>query len=1046
MDAAGVIVCELVLLVFLVEARGLLGSVDLAHFPTWAQQSSPELALTALVRLLGICVSSVLLASTAIYGVGVLTGSRRLVERSRHLTPALVRRVLDTLAAASVAASSIGSGAAVAGASSPVHVISVVRPVDAGPVDAGAVSKMPAPHRATSTTAVRVSTTALGRHFPHPGEVPHTLPAATAAEPEDGEAPNPGNGSAALSVGTKVITVRPGDCLSVLAERHLGDWRLDTEIEALNYGRVQPDGRALVDDHWIYPGWVLVMPADASGATIIGAGVSTASAVVPTPGAPPVLPTPETPMPARPDRRLAARLHRPALVAPGPGAAVPPSAALRGAPGGSAAAFPRGAGLRGAPGGPLPARDAPAGAPGGTVPKRDAPAPGAPGAAPGQVPRGPGGLSASPPETVARAAAPGNGEGAKADRGHDEVGAALAFGAVAAAGTLWRLEGLRRELSHDRPRGWTIARNRGKVEAAERRSRAIADHEAMRWVDLGVRYLSGLVEQFSSEDHENIPCLVRVRVGRVGLEVVLSPRPQGRLGWFMPTADGAAMVLDPELAIGDLELLAADHWPAWPAIVSLGESDGGTLLVNLEYAGSLSVEGDSRAVRGTLGAILLQLVSQPWSQEMLAGLYAVGEPTVDDRLAPVQRVAADKAFELAEKLDHIADAREELAGDLSLCALRAIACEALPNVVVSFAGTPEGARQCLAEAARPQRTGVVLVGEGPIAGARWRLELGAGAGWLRGDVDGSPVSWELRTGWDLEEVALVAEALGTATDRGAAMVVATPATPTKSDVTGDVEIRVLGPVDVVGGETGAVEPSRRMAALGLLAYMASHDRPVSADQLAVSLWPLDATRDNVAGPQRKTVMNVISRARAVLGYSAGGRERLVHTPEGYRLTPDVSSDWARFEKLVSDARSEPARPAMAGLRRALELVRGEPFSGALSSQFFEWVASEHLDLTISAKIVDVAQDLGELALEVDDYATVVWAVDKGLMLEPTREEMFRLWMHALGRMGRPGRVDDVYRRLKLVLRQRIHPLQEPQAESYSVWRTYTAGDLAGTPS
>ncbi len=260
-----------------------------------------------------------------------------------------------------------------------------------------------------------------------------------------------------------------------------------------------------------------------------------------------------------------------------------------------------------------------------------------------------------------------------------------------------------------------------------------------------------------------------------------------------------------------------------------------------------------------------------------------------------------------------------------------------------------------------------------------------------------------------------------------------------------MEILVLGPVDVTGGATGAVEPSRRMAALGLLAYMASHDRPVTADQLAGALWPLDATRDNVAGPQRKTVMNVVSRARAVLGYGTGGHERLVHTPQGYRLSADVSSDWSRFERLVSDARSQPPQQAMAHLRRALELVRGEPFSGALSSQFFEWVASEHLDLTLSAKIVDVAQDLGELALEADDYETVVWAVEKGLLLEPTREEMFRLWMHALGRQGRSGRVDDIYRRLKLVLRQRIHPLQEPQAESYGVWRSYMAGELAGTP-
>ena len=132
------------------------------------------------------------------------------------------------------------------------------------------------------------------------------------------------------------------------------------------------------------------------------------------------------------------------------------------------------------------------------------------------------------------------------------------------------------------------------------------------------------------------------------------------------------------------------------------------------------------------------------------------------------------------------------------------------------------------------------------------------------------------------------------------------------------------------------------------------------------------------------------------------------------------------------------------LRRALELVRGEPFSGALSSQFFEWVASEHLDFMMSGKLVDVAQELAELAFETGDSSTVLWAVDKGLQLEPTREEMFRLWMHTLGQAGRPAKVDEVYRRLKLVLRQKLHPLQEPQPESREVWRRYTSMEVAGT--
>ncbi len=690
-DAAGVLVCEVVLLAFFVRTRGLLGSVDLAHFLSWVQRSSPERALTALVRLLGICVSSGLLVSTVTYGAGALTGRRLLVERSRHLTPALVRRIMDTLAAASVAASSIGSSAAMAGASSPAHVVSLASPADE---EVGArTASVP---MVTSSTAARVSSTAMGRHFPHPGEIPHSLPATPAGWPADHDAASPGNDFAGLPAGTKVIVVRPGDCLSVLAERHLGDWRLDTEIEALNYGRVQADGRALVDDHWIYPGWALVVPDDAVGATIVGAGTGTGTGTGTAVTEPP------------------ARVPEPS-VPPVPSAVIVPGRADH--------------------------KGTPAPAPGAVNRRRPAPAPAPPSPAPGPVRRGPVRPPLAPPGTVAhtsaRARAGGDtpakdsggkdsgtkdsgtrgsaGSGTKdsGGKGHEAVGAALAIGTIAAAGALWRLDGLRRELSHDRPRGWTIARNRAQVEAAECRSRAIADDESMRWVDLGVRYLSGLIEQFSSESHENIPCLVRVTVGPGGLEVCLAPRPEGRLGWFTPTADGAALVLDPDLAIEDLELLAAGHWPAWPALVSLGESDGATVLVNLEYAGSLAVEGDGRAVRATLGAILLQLVSQPWSAEMLAALYTVGEQALDDRLGPVQPVTPDEAMELAEKLDQIADAREELAGGLSLGALRAIACEALPHVVVSWPGTSDGAARCLAEAARPQSSGVVLVGPGP---------------------------------------------------------------------------------------------------------------------------------------------------------------------------------------------------------------------------------------------------------------------------------------------------------------------------------------------
>ena len=59
------------------------------------------------------------------------------------------------------------------------------------------------------------------------------------------------------------VTVARGDTLWDLAERHLGSGHRYTEIRDLNLGRAQPDGRALSDAHWIYPGWRLLLPADA---------------------------------------------------------------------------------------------------------------------------------------------------------------------------------------------------------------------------------------------------------------------------------------------------------------------------------------------------------------------------------------------------------------------------------------------------------------------------------------------------------------------------------------------------------------------------------------------------------------------------------------------------------------------------------------------------------------------------------------------------------------------------------------------------------------
>ena len=60
------------------------------------------------------------------------------------------------------------------------------------------------------------------------------------------------------------VRVRSGDSLWELAERHLGSGLRYGEIAELNYGRPQPDGHTLTHEHWIHPGWTLLLPADAT--------------------------------------------------------------------------------------------------------------------------------------------------------------------------------------------------------------------------------------------------------------------------------------------------------------------------------------------------------------------------------------------------------------------------------------------------------------------------------------------------------------------------------------------------------------------------------------------------------------------------------------------------------------------------------------------------------------------------------------------------------------------------------------------------------------
>ncbi|MFD2793987.1 LysM peptidoglycan-binding domain-containing protein [Promicromonospora vindobonensis] len=91
-----------------------------------------------------------------------------------------------------------------------------------------------------------------------------------------GAAEKAGERTTADEAPSATYTVQPGDSLWRIAEQTLGDGARFKQIADLNYGVPQADGSALDAGNWIEPGWILLLPAEASG-TAVDAGVSPTS-------------------------------------------------------------------------------------------------------------------------------------------------------------------------------------------------------------------------------------------------------------------------------------------------------------------------------------------------------------------------------------------------------------------------------------------------------------------------------------------------------------------------------------------------------------------------------------------------------------------------------------------------------------------------------------------------------------------------------------------------------------------------------------------------
>src|SRR5262249_5594747 len=164
------------------------------------------------------------------------------------------------------------------------------------------------------------------------------------------------------------------------------------------------------------------------------------------------------------------------------------------------------------------------------------------------------------------------------------------------------------------------------------------------------------------------------------------------------------------LELSDLQEQAASEVPLLPGMVTVGMTPEGCVLVDLEQAGSLSVEGDPDRVDAFVAGVALELSTAPWASE--TKLVLIGG---DDRLAVGNpRVTlADDIDDVTAELKRASILGEEALGSsTSTLAARVAPGNGegwAPGVVVVSPGvvTPEDLAG-LIDVARPHRSGVVL--------------------------------------------------------------------------------------------------------------------------------------------------------------------------------------------------------------------------------------------------------------------------------------------------------------------------------------------------
>ena len=605
---------------------------------------------------------------------------------------------------------------------------------------------------------------------------------------------------------------------------------------------------------------------------------------------------------------------------------------------------------------------------------------------------------------------------------------------ILAGGVALRVRSLRRRQMRRRHPHTNVPPMPDNAADADAAVRSIAATDATEWLDATLRYLAAKLV-----GTDNPPVVVLARAGANGVELLLE-EPANPPAGFRADPTRRAWRLDPNLELADLRREASDANPYSPALATIGTADDVELLLDLEALDVMAIDGAPADTEAFLRGLALAAANTPWGRHV--DIITIG---ID---GPPQRAhtPADPAAWAATAVAYAERTHERLDVAPFVNRLRPHADPTYPTIVLIGAGHDDIAR-LLADAASLARSPLTLIAAAdiPVAytlrvdGERAVLEpLGIGLKPLRVLACHVAAVAEL-VDHASAEVAPAAQDVAPSVDEPQVLRAATTSEPSANAharvappaVAGAIDIRILGRTPTITGVDGT--PGGKH--LAVATYLAFH-RHVPSERLRMTFWP-DKTQ--------RTFTNSMTLVRKMLGLTENGEPRLsdatnTHT---YTVTEDVTLDWHRVQQLLGEARQVADVDALVILEAGLSEVNGLPLADA-PSEHYRWILDDPIEYSlIETTLLDAVDRLANLALQGERVDLARWAVDKGHLVSPGQEALYRLRMRIEHQAGNRDGVMTAYRDAVHAV-EAIDPDDEVQQETRDLYRTLVHARSATT--